>query len=129
MRSRNLGRAVQGATKRLDGRSNDIDFLGAQIAALASVRVETGHGDARVSDASADEEVREKLSNSHDFRRRQESGNVNQRNMRRDERDSDLAAGQAHGEIVDSAAFGEKFGLAGKGKARVVHRSFWKPDP
>jgi hypothetical protein len=44
--------------------------------------------------------------------------------VRRDERHSDPAASQAHGEIGDPATFGEKFRLTRKGEARIVHRFF-----
>ena len=41
--------------------------------------------------------------------------------MRRDQRDSDFSAGQTHREIFYTAAFGEKFGLPGEFKARLIH--------
>ena len=77
-----------------------------------------------MSDSSVDEEVREKMSNPRDFRWPQEPWYARQRNVSRDESHSDLAAGQAHGKIGDSASFGEKFGLTGKGEAGIVHLLF-----
>ena len=44
--------------------------------------------------------------------------------MGRDESHSDLAASQAHGEVGDSASFGEKFGLTDKGETGIVHLFF-----
>ena len=36
--------------KRCDRRLDDVDFLAAELAAFAGVRIETGHGEARLGD-------------------------------------------------------------------------------
>ena len=82
------------------------------------MRVETGDGDAWVLDAAAGQELDQKLSDSDDLGSSEIGRDVNERNMRRDKRDSDLAPGEAHRKIVYSAALGKELGLAGKGKPR-----------
>ena len=88
------------------------------------MRVETGDGDPRVLDSAAGKEGGEKLSDSYDLRSSENRGNVNERNMRRDQRDSNLAPGEAHRKIVYAAALGKELGLAGKGEPRGVQPSF-----
>ena len=84
------------------------------------MRVEPSHGDARMPDAPTQKEPREELSDSDDPRSSENAGNVDQRNMRGGQSDSDFASGEAHRKIIYSAAVGKEFGLTGKGKAGFV---------
>ena len=52
------------------------------------------------------------------------AGNFAQRNVRSDERDCDVSAGQAHREIFYTTALGKKFRLAREFEPRLVHACF-----
>ena len=104
-----------------DGWRDDFDFLAAEVAVFASVGVETGDGDARFGNSSGAQEVCEKFSHTDDFGGGEKNWNAGERNMGCNQRDGERAAGEAHGEVFDSGAAGEEFGLAGKIKSDLVH--------
>jgi len=104
-----------------NGRSDDFDFLAAEIAIFAGVGIQPRHGDSGAVDPLRDKKVGEEFSNTHDFRGVKESWNTRERNMGRHQSNSERTAGKAHGEIFDPGATGEKFGLAGKIKPHLMH--------
>lgn len=121
MRARNLRRTIQGEAKRFNCRRDDIDLFSAQIPILTGVRVQTGNCNTRPTDAANGKERGQEASHSHDFRLTQKFWDIGQRNMRRDKRDGDLAARQAHRKIADPATLREEFGLSREIKTCAVH--------
>ena len=92
-----------------------------EIAIFAGVGIQSRHGDSGPGDTLRDKKIAEEFSHTHDFRGAEEAGNTRQRDMGCDQGDSQIAAGEAHGEIFNPGAAGEEFGLAGKIKSDLVH--------
>ena len=114
---------------RSDRRRDRFDLLAAEMAAFAGVRIEPADGDARLRDA---ELIAERAIDDRRASRRtrlvgQRSGNVGEREMRRDERDAQRRIGIATHEHHDDArrvrARSEELGMAGERNARILDRA------
>ena len=108
-----------------DRRRDDVDLLAPEMAALAGVRIEAAHGDARRARCRTCDAVRAPTMTSVSATRvaRDRGGHVLQRQMRGDERDAQRrigrAADQQHHDARRVRALGEEFGVARERDARV----------
>src|SRR5205823_4043113 len=78
----------------------------------------------RLRGATARQEIGEQQTDSNNLGLLERARNFAQWNVRGDERDSELAAGQTHREIFHPTALREKFRLPGKLKSGFVHPRF-----
>ena len=113
-----------GGPRRVDGGRDDLDLLPAEMSALAGVRVEPAHGDARRGDREvAGERCRDDRDGLRDRFARDRRGDRGKRQVSGDERDAQAAADEQHDHARRVRARGEKFGVAGKRVAGVLEHA------
>src|SRR5438105_5532266 len=91
-------------------RRDNLEFFAANLSRFTRVRIEAGDRDARRFTRSTSQKIEKQQADTDDLRLLQRAGDFAQRNVRGDKRDGEFAAGQTHGEIFYTAAFGEELG-------------------
>ena len=113
-----------------DGRLDDLDFLAAELAAFAGVRIQARDRHARPRDAHlatgpVGQAQRAQLGLGRDAR-----DDVGQRHVDGHQQHAQLVIGQHHGEVRRAGAFGQDLGMAGIVDAGQVHGMLvqWRGD-
>ena len=110
---------VARGAQRVEHRRDDFDFLAAEMAGFAGVRIQARDEHARPRDAEARDQVAaqdlERLGEAFARDRRR---HVAQREVRRRERDAHAAADQHHDDARRAGALGEELGVAGERQCR-----------
>src|ERR1700730_14912136 len=86
--------------------------------------IQTGNGNARCAYRARLKEICKQKTDSHDLRLLKRAWNFAERNVRCDQRDRDLSAGQTHRAIFDAAPISETFGLPWEFETGFVHPRF-----
>ena len=110
-----------GAAQPRERGLDHLDFLAAEMAAFAGMRVQAAHQDARPAHREEAPQVGvQDAQHGLEPLRRDGGGHVLQREVRRGERHAQAAADQHHDRQRGAAACGEILGVAGERHARVV---------
>lgn len=122
------GGSAEGRSSELvqmvNGRADDADFLVAERAVLPGVGIESGDGDARVTDAAALEKSGGELADADDALDGEKLRHAGERFVNCGEADAEGGSSEEHAVVGHTEGVGEKLGLTGKGKPEGLQPFF-----